>query len=505
MELPKNAKILVSSGIAAAVVVKFLWFVQKTYVTSPLAKIPGPWWMPLLSRTFSAIACTIMGWTLFPMKLLHDHRKYGPIIRVGSTWITVCRGDVAKYLLLSNAIDKPDFIYRTLRYNEYGDNLLTTLDHGEHKRIRKAIAPAFGIQHLRSVEAYFAQNFTVLASVLDKSIDGSPNGEITEDVWQKLKLFMADCLGDSAFGGSFEAQTTTSGAARVPDLAYAIFARKVLMAILSFLKYFPNPILNDAHAKTSELASIIEPLIDDRIAGKSRRDDLLQVLVDGASASEIEEESGDKLTRNEVVANSLLFLTAGISTSSRSMAFLLISLVRNPVAYKKLQEEIDNAPVEPSTGNISPEVCKQLPYLNACVNETLRMFGFTWVVRVLNRDVHVAELLLPKATGVIIPLFVLMRDPATWENPDSFIPDRFLDGSRNDNAGFLPFSTGEYNCIGRNFALSVVKICMANLLRKFDFEGVDPNHSMELVVDGFTTLRKLPYLMKVRKHRQVEE
>ncbi|TPX36561.1 hypothetical protein SmJEL517_g01212 [Synchytrium microbalum] len=502
-----NARTLILSGVAAAVVVRFLFHLRKVY-TSPLATLPGPWWLPLLeSRTLIAIGCTLSGWTVYPLKHLAVHRKYGPVARVGTTWISLARPDIARYILQSDAIDKPAFVYKTFRYNEYGDNLFTALDHGEHKRMRKAIAPAFGIQHLRSVEGGFYENFGILATQLDKLIDASPNGEIHENVWQKLKLFMADCLGDSAFGGSFGSMTSTTGAAKVPDLVYAIFSKKVLMSVLSFLKYFPNPILHDAHAKTSELAAIIEPLIDDRIAGKTRRADLLQVLVDGASASDTDGPLGDaeRLARNEIVSNSLLFLSGGINSTSRTMAFMLISLIRNPIAYKKLQQEIDNTPVDPLTGYIPPEVCKQLPYLNACINETLRLHGVTWVVRDLNRDVRFGEFFFPKGTSVMVPLFVLMRDPDVWENADAFIPERFLDGSKKDAAGFLPFSSGEYNCIGRNFALNVTKICIANLLKRFEFGDVDPNHSLELIVDGFTSLRYLPYMMTVRKHRTVEE
>ena len=82
--------------------------------------------------------------------------------------------------------------------------------------------------------------------------------------------------GDSSFGGSFGSLKSKEGPAKVPDLVYQIFSRKVVMAVLTFLKYFPNPILHDAHAKTSELASYIEPLVDERISGRTNRDDLLQ-------------------------------------------------------------------------------------------------------------------------------------------------------------------------------------------------------------------------------------
>ncbi|TPX37358.1 hypothetical protein SeMB42_g06919 [Synchytrium endobioticum] len=503
----KSVKSLALAAVGAALALKCVLFLRKAYIQSPLARIPGPWWAPLLySRSLLAIGATIAGWTLYPLKTLQAHRRHGSVFRLGTTWISVSRGDIARSVLQSDAIDKPAFVYQTFRYNEYGDNLFTTLSHEEHKRMRKAIAPAFAIQHLRSVETYFSRNFNVLSEQLDKLIDVSPTGEVVHDMWQKLKLFMADCLGDSSFGGSFDSLKSCHGPARVPDLVYQIFSLKVLMAILTFLKHFPNPILHDAHAKTSELASYIEPLVDDRISGNTRRDDLLQVLVEGVSTMDIEQGYGDvgRLARNEIIANSLLMLSGGINTSSRSMAFLLINIIRHPHVYKTLQQEVDNTPLDPQTGLIPPEVCKQLPYLSACVNETLRLYGVTWIVRVLNCDLQASEFFFPKGTTIMVPLFVLMRDPSTWDNPDDFIPERFLDGSKKDNAGFLPFSTGEYTCIGRNFALNVMKICLANLLKKYEFDDVNPNHNLELFVDGFTSLRYLPYLMKVRKHRNLE-
>ena len=70
--------------------------------------------------------------------------------------------------------------------------------------------------------------------------------------------------------------------------------------------------------------------------------------------------------------------------------------------------------------------------------------------------------------AVGIETLSLHRNPAFWDNPDVFDPSRFL-GEKPSMYKFLPFSVGNRNCIGFNFALTEIRVAVSQLLRRFKF------------------------------------
>jgi cytochrome P450 len=52
----------------------------------------------------------------------------------------------------------------------------------------------------------------------------------------------------------------------------------------------------------------------------------------------------------------------------------------------------------------------------------------------------------------MIPWYALNRLETNWTEPDSFVPERWIDNQlypNDDKAAFAPFSLGPRNCIGR--------------------------------------------------------
>ena len=92
------------------------------------------------------------------------------------------------------------------------------------------------------------------------------------------------------------------------------------------------------------------------------------------------------------------------------------------------------------------------------------------------------------------------RDPAVWTDPLRFDPDRFTpeaEAARHRTA-FLPFSAGPRICIGASFALMEGPLVLATLLRRADFELVDPRGAQ---AEPSATLRPrggLPMRVKLR-------
>mmetsp|Transcript_10654 Transcript_10654/g.65684 ORF Transcript_10654/g.65684 Transcript_10654/m.65684 type:complete len:153 (-) Transcript_10654:4984-5442(-) len=115
-----------------------------------------------------------------------------------------------------------------------------------------------------------------------------------------------------------------------------------------------------------------------------------------------------------------------------------------------------------------------------CLNESMRLYPHPPVLirRALEDDVLPGGYDIPKGQDVMISVYNLHRNPAVWEDPDLFHPERFdLDGpmpnENNTDFRYVPFSGGARKCIGDQFALMEGQIVMVYLLKNFDFEIVD--------------------------------
>lgn len=73
-------------------------------------------------------------------------------------------------------------------------------------------------------------------------------------------------------------------------------------------------------------------------------------------------------------------------------------------------------------------------------------------------------------------------DPANWEKPDEFIPERFLKAEKPGT--FIPFSDGPRSCMGKYFARMEFLVAITTLMRKFNFE-MPQNYKFGMTFNGF--------------------
>ena len=122
-------------------------------------------------------------------------------------------------------------------------------------------------------------------------------------------------------------------------------------------------------------------------------------------------------------------------------------LALNPAAQSKLQEELDEAlgyEVDPIA---SSEIVKRLPYLEAVINEALRLHSTSslGLPRVAPEGgLHILGKFFPEGTVLSVPSYTIHRDREIWGNDvEAFRPERWFE---QDQAGiqktFNPFSYG---------------------------------------------------------------
>lgn len=214
------------------------------------------------------------------------------------------------------------------------------------------------------------------------------------------------------------------------------------------------------------LYNFIRKVINKRINDVSgSRKDLLQSMIDSI------DENGDqesKFTMDETVANAAIFLIAGYETTATLLGCLSHVLVVYPEVQEKLRLEIEEM-VE-NDGCMGYNVL-QLPYLDAVVNECLRVFPpvTNFVNRKAEQDFKYKDIIIPKGTAITFPLYSIHRDEEYWPHPDEFDPERFI-GERKKQIkpmAFQPFGAGPRVCIGTRLALLEAKMAVGKILMKY--------------------------------------
>jgi cytochrome P450 len=68
---------------------------------------------------------------------------------------------------------------------------------------------------------------------------------------------------------------------------------------------------------------------------------------------------------------------------------------------------------------------------------------------------------------ILLPYWLLHRDPRIWERPEAFNPWRFVVKSETDRFAYLPFGIGPHVCIGAQLATSEATLAIARLVQIF--------------------------------------
>jgi cytochrome P450 len=173
---------------------------------------------------------------------------------------------------------------------------------------------------------------------------------------------------------------------------------------------------------------------------------------------------------------------AGSDTSSTCLAAALFYLVRNPQCLKRLTAEVRNLnSVEDIVATNVQE--SKMPYLRACVDETLRMAPPVpaHIPReVLPGGAVIDGKIFPAGTVVGVSTYALHHNEAYFNDPFTFSPERWIvdpatgvssDSVAEAQSAFCPFSIGTRGCIGKNMAYMELGLALTYLLWNYDIRA----------------------------------
>ncbi|XP_027155743.1 cytochrome P450 76C3-like [Coffea eugenioides] len=262
----------------------------------------------------------------------------------------------------------------------------------------------------------------------------------------------------------------------------------------------PQGIRHETEVYFVKLFEAFEDIITERLQARgtsptsgSGKSDLLEVFLDLCQHREAGWSCND-------VKHFLLDLFFGATdTTSSTVEWAMVELLRSPDKKEKARAEIRE--VIEQGKSVKESDISRLPYLQAVVKETLRLHPPAPIVpRKADTDIEVDSYILPKDSLIVFNLWGMGRDSNLWLNPDSFVPERFLNSEIDDKGQHFkltPFGTGRRICVGYPLAQRMLHLMLASLVHNFDWkleEGIKPEDVDMSERPGLTVQKAVPLM-----------
>ncbi|ORY05488.1 cytochrome P450 ClCP1 [Clohesyomyces aquaticus] len=452
--------------LIGALVALVLYYTIKAFYNlylHPLARYPGPklW---IVSRIPYLVSMN-SGKLPFRIKELHD--QYGPVVRLSADELSF--NDPCAWKDVYNRRDMLRPPRWGVRPPGVSAHSVISAPARDHARFRKALNPGFSEKATRSYEPAIRTYFEKLLARLDSAVTRDGNSTVIDIVyWANLTTF--DVIGELVWSKGYNCLETGAGHAFMGVLLH-------FQAFLAgaTLKYYPWLHACLAYITPKSAFRLLEDIFKDThhrienrlLSGRTSHADIVGYLQAHNKTATVNET----LSFDEIEQNLLAIIVGGSKTLTTIFSGLFHHILADNVVYQKLTREVRSS--FSSSDDITASACATLPYLNAAIEETLRMCAP--ILDALRRQVPasgatIAGLTLPAHTTVSVSCYTMFKSSRHFENPESFEPERWLEKEKKDNAAFYPFGLGPHNCLGQPLARLEMRVLLALLLHRYEFK-----------------------------------
>ncbi|KAF4552146.1 Cytochrome P450-like protein 4 [Elsinoe fawcettii] len=428
--------------------------------------------------------------------------KDNPVIRLGPNFLSFSAPAAIKDIYGHSTPCIKDQFYTELAGSHR--HLADVVDKAEHARKRKVLSSAFAIRHLeeweykvtdmtsRLIKAY---DQACTAPVVPGNVFEAQHGTIDHRDWMNYftiaaiaNIGLSEDVGFLDRGDDMIISEGVDGTTKKVSYRESLFgnlsATTYLVWVYDWYTLFASfcRIISPTYRKNFELAANWDGIVLRRATSRLKRyqagekgDDFFTALMEDRMGRPHNLEFG------EIVAEISIMMNAGSDTTGIALSNIMCLLVNNPRCLTKLREELDEA-LGDDTVVARYATVKNLPYLRACIDESLRLLPpITFNLPRLTppEGMYIAGEWVPGNTSVGISAYVMHRQESLYENAEEYRPERWLgEAGKELQKYFIPFSTGARGCIGRNISYLEQTVMVATLFHRYDFAlpcpGFDP-------------------------------
>ncbi len=421
------------------------------------AEIPGPRGLPLLG-SLPALARDPLDF------VTQVSREHGGIARYHVStrphWLITDPEAIGAVLIGLREQTHKDVVTSSLS-RLLGRGLVTSED-PLWRRQRRLAAPSFRPSHL----AAYGQAMVEAAAAGSRAVQPGPRDVLRDTTRITLQIVLETLFGSAEPAGERVGEA-------IGDFMGA-FEEELRSARRLLPRWVPTRGRRRVRRARDVIEEALSPIIPRERAAAVPGAHLLGRLIAAR------DDSGEGMSDVQLRDESVTIFAAGHETTSLALSYALWLLARRPALQEDLAEERARLPADRSL------CAADLPALSlhrAVIREAMRLYPPAWMVgRTTLCDVVVGGYPIPRGAQILIPQWVVHRDPRWWTDPLDFRPERWQEPGIDalPRFAYFPFGGGARVCVGEHFAVLEAVLILAILLADHRFAPV-PGATLELM------------------------
>ncbi|KAK7222829.1 hypothetical protein V2G26_010832 [Clonostachys chloroleuca] len=475
--------------ILSLVIAASIFHVTYRKIATGLAKYPGPFWASITDTW--RLFMVLRGRPQEEQRELHTH--YGDVVRLGPRTLSFANPQAVMDIYSGkHRMRKSEFysVQRGIRAGRSISTIFSTTDEDAHKRLRRGASNAYALTTLLQFEPFVDSTTSVLLAEIRKRWADKSGADGICDISTWLQYYAFDVIGELTFskrmgfleqghdvGGIIEAIDKgldyAGPVGQVPWIDYLL--RRNPIKLLAGRWGLLSTTLTHVAFGAEQIRQRKDQLgdkIKESVADGRPRDFLSRFLESHYVDNSISEDQVMSLTQANI--------NAGSDTTAISLRTIFYHVLKVPGCYEKLMGELvaaeaNNQFADLETRLVSWNEAQKLPYLDAVIKESLRIFpavGLSMERVVPPKGAVIAGNFVPGGTIVgCSPWVINYRKDVFGDDVDQFRPERWVEATTDELSRmkkyFLTFGMGSHTCIGKNISYLEMYKVVAAVLRNF--------------------------------------
>ncbi|KAL5320426.1 hypothetical protein ACEPPN_011230 [Leptodophora sp. 'Broadleaf-Isolate-01'] len=463
-------------------------------------QIPGP-----LLASFTDYWRLFVVWGRRPEQThVQLHAKYGDLVRIGPKTVLVADWEATKKIYALNAgYIKSGFypVQQNIAKGKPLHSLFNTEDEKFHAKLRRSVASAYSMSNLVTFEPLVDSTIAAFITQLRNRVVDRAGEDGVLDFGTWLQYYAFDVIGELTFSqrlGFVDQGKDIEGVISVLERMLNYFAVVGQAPYLDRL-FYKNPVLlwcaerglidrtsPVAIFAKSRMASRLSRNEDSKIQDEERTSPARRDFLDRFLAAN--KKDPEFISDQRVLALTVANVFAGSDTTAITLRAVFYFLMKHPEKLNKLLLELHDADLGPAEQIVSWERARELSYLSAVIQESLRMHpavGLALERIVPAQGLQVGKTFVPSGTIVGSNAWALhLKESIYGEQTDKYRPERWLevdDAKRSEmNNALFSFGMGARTCIGKNISLLEMYKLVPTMLRQFEISFARENSDWTL-------------------------